>query len=198
MWEPSKTPPLPKHLGGHCDGDEGAFLSSLNITLADLQPVFAYISNAPLIFAVLWEILLSICILRAKGLITFPLLMPTRTFIFLFFFTLSGFCGRFFVNLYECRGSNITCRQRLPTHKQTMSSRSIWQDLTSWTQTHTRIQIKIWMSFIFLIKEVGHKMKKSDNMDLYANDVVYNNRTTGAKILTKEGEISNPVYLIVH
>lgn len=41
-------------------------------------------------------------------------------------------------------------------------------------------------------------MKKSDNMDLYANDVVYNNRTTGAKILTKEGEISNPVYLIVN
>lgn len=41
MCDPSKTPPLPKHLGGHCDGDESAFLSSLNITLADLQSVFA-------------------------------------------------------------------------------------------------------------------------------------------------------------
>lgn len=141
MWEPSKTPPLPKHLGVRCDG---AFLSSLSITFAALQSVFAYISHAP------WCLLCSekFCSAFASCVRGDWLHPPTwcqRAHLSFYSFSLSGFRGRFFVNLYECRGSNITCRQRLPTHKQTMRCRTIWQDLTSCTQTHTRIQISIWM-----------------------------------------------------
>lgn len=41
-------------------------------------------------------------------------------------------------------------------------------------------------------------MKKSDNMDLNASDVVYNNRSTGARRFTWEKKIPYPVSLIVH
>lgn len=64
------------------------------------------------------------------------------SFIFLFFFTLTGFSDRFFVNLYEYSASNI---HMLSTSADSDRKQNycIWQDLSSWTQMQTMIEI--WM-----------------------------------------------------
>lgn len=60
-------------------------MSSLSITLADLQSVFAYISHAPRIFAVLGEILLTICILWGGTDYISPLDAKERIYLFILF-----------------------------------------------------------------------------------------------------------------